>query len=452
MSDTKTVLGRLVQQLSGAVRSAGLYPPGHPAIHTPLRELATGLAMLLRDRDRIVVGLLDDVLIVDEMPFYDAPARFKPVCEALTARGLESVTFLPGVTLGELESLVRILVPKGAEAEEPALDAARRFEIPHLRLRDRVDDEDDPRAVARRTYERTLGVVVDLASEIRMGRIPTSGHAIQVIDTMRDLVLADDSSLLGLALLKEYDDYTYNHSVNVAIFSLAFGRHLGIEGRALERVGIAGLLHDLGKVRTAEAIIKKPGALTPEEMVAMQRHPELGAEILAEMKGVDSETAEIVLHHHLRHDGTGYPQLPSGREAHPHGMIVAIADCYDALTTTRPYQRSRHPSEAVRLLRRMAGKAYSPETTRAFVDMIGAYPVGELVRLSTSELAVVSKVSDLDATAPWVRLVTDASGRILPAPLDCDLSREPAGGRLIAGPVDPVRKGIDIAKVLGLAI
>jgi putative nucleotidyltransferase with HDIG domain len=273
---------------------------------------------------------------------------------------------------------------------------------------------------------------------------------VQVIDTMRDLVLADESALLGLALLKNYDDYTYAHSVNVAIFSLAFGRHQGLEGRALERVGVAGLLHDLGKVRTAESIIKKPGALTPEEIKVMQRHPELGAEIMQQMKGIDGETAEIVLHHHLRHDGTGYPLLRAGQEVHPHGQLVALADCYDALTTTRSYQKARHPSEAVRMLRRLAGKAYSPEATRAFIEMIGAYPIGELVRLSTNELAVVARVSELDATAPWVKLVTDANGRILAAPLDCDLSAEPPGGRVIAGPVDPLRKGIDIPKVLGL--
>jgi putative nucleotidyltransferase with HDIG domain len=450
VSDAKSTLGRLLQQLAGALRAAGLYPPGHPAVHTPLREMATLLALVLRERDRIVLGVVDDVLVLDEMPFYDAPTRFRSVCDALADRGVDSMIFRPGVTLGELEALLGLLVPRGAAAEEPIFEALKRHELPHVSLREHLDGEDDPRAGAQKTYERTLGIVVDLASEIRMGRIPSSGHATQVIDTMRDLVLADQSALLGLALLKNYDDYTYAHSVNVAIFSLAFGRHLGLEGRTLERVGVAGLLHDLGKVRTAESIIKKPGALTPEEIKIMQRHPELGAEILNQMKGLEGEIAEIVLHHHLRHDGTGYPQLPPGHEAHPHGQIVAIADCYDALTTTRPYQKSRHPSEAVRMLRRLGGKAYEPQATRAFIDMIGSYPVGELVRLSTNELAVVSRVSELDATAPWVKIVTDAQGAKLPAPVDCDLSAEPDGGRLIAGPVDPLRKGIDVVEVLGL--
>ena len=450
MSNTKAALGRLMQQLSGALRGAALYPGGHPAIHTPLRELATGLALMLRERDRIVLGLIEDVLVLDEMPFYDAPQRFKAVTDALGERKLDAIVFLPGITLGDLESLVQVLAPPDAEREIPVLEAAKRRELSHIVLRDRVEDDDDPRAAARQTYERTLGAVVELASEIRLGRIPSSGQVTAIVDTMRDIILADESALLGLALLKGYDDYTYNHSVNVAIFSLAFAKHLGVTGGSLQRVGLAGLLHDLGKVRTAESIIKKPGALTPEEMVAMQRHPELGAEILAQMKGIDSETAEIVLHHHLRHDGSGYPSLGPGREPHPHGALVAIADCYDALTTTRPYQRSRHPSEAVRILRRMGGKAYAAALTGSFVEMIGAYPIGEVVRLSSNEIGVVSRVSELDATAPAVRLVTDSEGRALAEPVDCDLAAEPQGGRIIAGSVDPLRKGIDVAKVLGL--
>lgn len=450
MSDTKMVLTRLLQQLASGLRSAALYPPDHPAIHTPLRELATGLAMVLRDRDKMTLGMVDDVLVLDEMPFYDAPSRFRAVYDALEGRALESITFQPGVALGELASLLQVLAPRGDDGRRPVLEAARSFEMPHVVLRERFEDAENPRAVAQQTYERTLRIVVDLTTELRMGRIPTSGHATRIVTTMRDLVIADESALLGLALLENYDDYTYTHSVNVAIFSLALGRFLGLEGPALERVGLAGLLHDLGKVRTAESIIKKPGTLTPDEIEIMQRHPELGAEILDQMKGIDGETSEIVRHHHLRHDGTGYPRLGAGEEMHPHGQLVAIADCYDALTTTRSYQKARHPSEAIRVLRRLSGNAYAPEATEAFVEMIGAYPVGEFVRLSTNELAVVSGSSELDATAPRVKLVTNANGIVLPEPIDCDLSAEPAGGRSIAGIADPFRKGIDVVRVLGL--
>jgi len=448
VSDTRQVLTGILQHTAAALRAARLYPSGHPAVHTPVRHLASALAHVLRERDRIVLGMVDDVLVLDEMPFYDAETRFKAVTTALASRSLESVTFLPGVSLSELETAMGLLSGRD-HPDETFGDALKHCELPHLTFRERMDDE-DPRARARRTYEESLGTVVDLMSEIRMGRIPSCAGASRVIDEMRDIILTDADALLGLTLLKSYDQYTYNHSVNVAIFSLAFARHLQVGDEALRRVGLAGLLHDVGKVRTAEDIIKKPGALTEEEMKVMQRHPELGVEILEQMQGIDRETEEIVLHHHVRYDGSGYPMLPPGREPHPHGAFVAIADCYDALTTTRPYQKSRHPSEAVRILRRLGGKAYDPEVLGRFVDMVGTYPVGDLVRLSSGELAVVTAANHIDATCPAVRIVSTRDGTPLESPVDVDLAAEPPGSRLVVAPVDPLVKGIDVAKVLGL--
>ena len=445
MSEAKDALGAILQHLGGALRAAGLYPEGHPAIHTPLRHLASGLAHALRDHERLAIGLVDDVLVVDEVPFYEAETRFKAVVSALAEAGLESVTFLPGVTLSELQVLAAVLTSPRASGKNTA-DAFKERGLLHVTCCETPGDA-DPRALARETYQRSLGIVVDLMSEARMGRIPSAQGAVRVIDSMRDLVLTDPNALLALALLKKYDGYTYAHSVNVAIFALAFARHLGVEGQALHRVGLAGLLHDLGKVRMAESIIKKPGALSEAEMELMRRHPELGVEIIQEMQGIDRETSEIVLHHHLRYDGSGYPALPSGAEPHPHGLVIAISDCYDALTTTRPYQKSRHPSEAVRIMRRLAGKAYDPQVLARFVDMVGIYPVGELVRLSSGELAVVTATNHLDATTPAVRIVSDAASRLLESPLDCDLAQEPAGGRVVVAPVDPLTKGIDVAAI-----
>ena len=448
MTDTKPQLAGVLQQLAGALRSTELYPQGHPAVHTPLRHVAAALAALLRERDRITLGLVDDVLVLDEVPFYDAATRFKAVYATLVERKLEAIHFLAGVTLGDLERLVVVLSPRGPHAGESVPEAAKRNSLEHVSFAERLDDDTDPRARARATYHASLGIVVDLMSEVRLGRIPSSDRAVQIIDDMRDIILTDESALLGLTLLKNYDEYTFVHSVNVAILCLAFGKHLGLEGEVLRRIGVGGLLHDVGKVRTCEEIVRKPGALTDDEMRIMQRHPELGAEIAAAMRGVDGETGEIILHHHIRHDGTGYPVLPAGRSVHPHGQIVALADCYDALTTTRTYQKSRHPSEAVRLVRRMAGKAYASEMVGAFAEMMGTYPVGELVRLASNELAVVTTLNHVDATSPKVRIVTDRDGRLLEAPADVDLAAESGSARLIVASVDPHVKGIDVGKIL----
>ena len=448
MSDSRAQLTGVLQQLAGALRSAELYPQGHPAVHTPLRHIASTLATLLRDRERITLGLVDDVLVLDEIPFYDATTRFKAVYSTLVDRKLEAIHFLSGISLTELEKLVIVLSPRGPHAGESVPEAAKKHALPHISFVEQLDEDSDPRAQARATYHTSLGIVVDLMSELRLGRIPSSERAVQVIDDMRNIILTDESALLGLTLLKNYDEYTYVHSVNVAIFCLALGKQLGLENDVLRRVGLAGLLHDVGKVRTCEEIIRKPGSLTDEEMRIMQRHPELGAEITAAMRGVDGETGEIVLHHHIRADGTGYPLLPTGRAVHPHSQVVALADCYDAMTTTRTYQKSRHPSEAMRLMRRMSGKAYTPGIIASFVEMMGVYPVGELVRLASNELAVVATLNHVDATSPKIRIVSDREGRLLSAPVDVDLAAENGDARLIVASVDPLVKGIDVGKVL----
>lgn len=452
MSDVRTTLTTVLQQLAGALRSSELYPQGHPAVHTPLRHIATALAALLRERDRVTLGLVDDVLVLDEIPFYDADTRFKAVYSALLERKLEAIHLLPGISLSELERLVAVLSPRGPHAGESVLDAAKKLDLAHVSFVERLEDDSDPRARAQAAYHSSLGIVVDLMSELRLGRIPSSERAVGVIDTMRDIILSDESALLGLALLKKYDEYTYAHSVNVAIFCLSMGKHVGLAAEPLRRLGLGGLLHDVGKVRTCEEIVKKPGALTEEEMKIMQRHPELGAEITSAMRGIDRETGEIVLHHHIRHDGTGYPTLAPGAQVHPHGQLVALADCYDALTTTRPYQKSRHPSEAVRLVRRMSGKAYDPALVASFAEMLGTYPVGELVRLASNELAVVTSLNHVDATSPKVRLVTHRDGRTLEAPIDVDLAAESDDSRAIVASVDPLVKGIDVATVLGAVV
>ncbi len=447
MKKSKEALTGALQQFASALRNATLYPDGHPALDTPVKLFFTALTEILNEREKIAIGLIDDVLVIDEMPFYEANTRFAAIFAALEEQCLEAVTFLPGLTIEELRILIPLLLGIGDYAEESVREDVMKDRLPHINLRDAFDGDDDPRAKALTTYQESLTVMIDLMTEVRLGQIPSTSHASAVIGNMRDLILSEDNALLGLTQLKAYDNYTYHHSVNVAILSLSFAHSMGLPEEMVKKVGLAGLLHDLGKVRMAEGIIKKPGALTEDEMRIMRRHPELGAEIVETMPGMDGETHDIVLHHHMRFDGTGYPNLAAGTEIHPQGTFVALADCYDALTTTRPYQKSRHPSEAIRIMRHMSGKAYAPDVLNSFVGMLGTYPVGEVVRLSSNELAVVTALNHLDATSPKIRLVSDADGSLLTAPIDCDLAEETS--RSIVDSVNPLTKGIDVGKVLG---
>lgn len=447
MSETKQQLATILRQLGSAVRACKLYATGHPSIHTPMLHLATALSMMLKERDHLVLGLIDDVLVLDEMPFYEANEEFALIYTILGQWDVEAVIFQPGVTFSELERLVRMLASQDQTQKLSILDQARQNAMPHIAFREKISEEGDPRALVAITYEESFGEMFELLSQLRSGKIAFSENATQLLNTMREMILTSPAALFGLTLLKKYDPYTYSHSITTSLFALAYARHLGITGEDLHRVALAGLLHDIGKVRTAEKIIKKPGALTPEELEIMQKHPVLSEELLRELGNVDDETCKIVLYHHIRFDGTGYPKLRNDEKPHPLSKIISLADCYDALTTTRPYQKSRHPGDAIRIIRRLVGKAYAPETVADFVTMIGAYPVGDFVRLASGEIAIVTKLNDLDATSPAVWIVQDAAGKRIDPPLLCDLSSPEASGREITGAAEAI-SGIDVTEIL----
>jgi len=434
-------------QLQGALKVSTLYPDGHPGIQIPLQNFVRELSELLPSDGTLVLGIVDDVLAFGEIPFYDTSTAWRALFMALQARGIESIAFSTGIEADEVLGLVQIL--KGRESDEPENLAAlwKEYEIRHASYTELASD-DDSRARARRAYRDSLSMIIDTMTELRAGRIPSTRAAVEVVDRMRGIILEDPNALLGMTMLKSYDDYTYTHSVNTSIFCLALGLQLDLVPAELRAFGIAGLLHDVGKVRTAESIIRKPGPLTDEEMRLIRLHPELGAEILDSMQGMDPAARTMVLQHHLRFDRQGYPQRLAADEIHPLADGVAIADCYDALTTTRPYQRAHHPGEAVRIIQGQAGTAYRPDLVERFVGMLGTYPVGEAVRLTTGEIAVVVVQNPLDATAPRVRLATDPDGNPLAETPELDLAEPSEAKRRIVAALDPLSKGIDVAAIL----
>ncbi|MFQ5513293.1 MAG: HD-GYP domain-containing protein [Myxococcota bacterium] len=444
---SRKLLQTCLKHVQSALKAATLYPSGHPGIEGPLRDFVRGIGKLLEAGHAVVLGIVDDVLVFDEIPFYETEGTWRPLYRALRNRKLESITFMEGFTSEEMVGILEILRgPRDGDPDDLAA-AWKARGIVHASFRELIEAE-DIRARAHQTYHESLGVVVELFSEIRMGKVPSGPAAVRVIDGMQDIVLQDRNALLGMAMMKSYDAYTFNHSVNTSIFCLSLGAHLELPPEEFRALGLAGLLHDMGKVRTDEAIIKKPGALDEQEMRLMRLHPELGVEILQSMKDMRDDAMTMVLQHHVRFDRQGYPRLPVGTEIHPLSEAIGLADCYDALTTTRPYQRARHPGEAMRIIRRGAGSAYAPELVEKFLAMLGTYPIGELVRLATGELAVVVATNPRDATAPVVRLVMDRDGLLLPRSRRVELADPAEAARQIVARVDPTARAIDIAGVL----
>lgn len=449
----KETLTQTAKLFCSALRNLSLYPPSHPAISRPVQQAHEKIIALFKERDPLVMGIIDDVLLFDEIPFYETDSLWKEIYGRLKGHQIESITFSGGLALEEVIALVNALALKIEDAVAKggiaAVLAGQRVE--HIKIKDL--QEEDLRERAREVYDRSLTVVFDIMSELRMGRIPSGETANGVIAEMSDVVLKDKDALLALTMLKAYDDYTYVHSINVGILCLAFAAHQGLRGEEMRAVGLAGMLHDVGKVRTAEEIIKKPGSLTEAEMAIMKKHPVLGAEIVSRMKGVPHSAHEMILMHHVKYNLQGYPTIAKSRTVHPYSMAVAIADCYDALTTLRPYQKPRPATEAVKLMRRLAGKDLDPDMLENFVDMLGTYPAGTYVRLTTNEIGVIITPNHLDVTLPKVKIIIESGGALLPEPLEVDLLKDATGPggerREVVASTNPILYGIDPATYIG---
>jgi HD-GYP domain-containing protein (c-di-GMP phosphodiesterase class II) len=433
--------------LQSALKVSALYPEGHPGIQNPLQNFIRELSQLLQAGRPLVLGIVDDVLAFDEVPFYDTDTIWRNLFMSLQGRGIESISFQSGIEVDEALGIVKILTGGDSEDGDDLAALWKKYAIQHASYTE-LATADDSRGRAHRVYCESLRMIMDVMTELRAGRIPSTPAAVAVVDSMRDLILDDPNALMGMAMLKSYDDYTYNHSVNVTIFCLALGQQLELVPAELRAFGIAGLLHDVGMVRTNETIIRKPGLLNADEMRLIKLHPELGAEILESMQGMDPAAHAMVLQHHIRFDRTGYPERLATEEIHPLANALALADCYDAITSTRPYRRSRDPSEAVRIIQSCAGSAYQPELVEQFIRMLGTYPVGETVRLATGEIAVVIALNPLDAISPTVALVMDPDGVPLAETARVDLAEASEEKRGIVTSVDPLSKGIDVEAIL----
>lgn len=290
-------------------------------------------------------------------------------------------------------------------------------------------------------YNQAIAAIRGIFLRIETGGVPDTAPMLAVARELAQAALSDPAPLLGLTLAKDYDSYSFHHSVNVGVLAMALAASMGLPQPEVEEIGLAGFLHDIGKTRIDRKIVVKPGKLTEAEYEEMKRHPEYGAEIIAELSGLPARVAEAVLGHHIRFDRTGYPDWARGRDFGIMSSIVAVADCYDATTTVRAYQPQMQPMQAVEELRSQAGSWLDREIVERFLELTGRYPVGSLVRLASNEIAVVFTPSRHARGAATVKVVRDGKGIPLAEPMMLDLAQ--TGGRIV-DLVDPIKQGIEI--------
>jgi putative nucleotidyltransferase with HDIG domain len=430
----------LLRRFAASVRSTQLYSPGHPIIGRNLESLSAAFQMLHGLQPTVTIGLVGDEVIVDDTPLAKAEALGAFV-RRLQQAGVERMTIDRGVTVDDITEFLAAITTIDVRGG----DIADSFpEIPHIRVgrvavEQRVESSLTDMATIKRLYSDAVSVAGDVWESAQTEGRPDATAARSMIDGLAQAVAQNRTALLALTTLKNYDNYTFTHMVNVSILTMGQARGLGIDGPLLREFGLAALMHDIGKVRTPLDILNKPDKLNEHEFVIMKRHVVDGAEILRMTPDVPALAPVVAFEHHLRVDGSGYPSGVTRSSLNIGTMLCSIADVYDAMRSQRHYQQAFPTDRILAVLKRNDGTQFDRHLVRRFVQLIGIYPSGNLVRLNTGEVAVVRKVYAPDPYRPQVRVLIDRAGEPIDLPYELNLwepSDDPLRPSSIVAPVD----------------
>jgi putative nucleotidyltransferase with HDIG domain len=261
-------------------------------------------------------------------------------------------------------------------------------------------------AQARKLCDDAKEQVETMFEHVRLGKAIKSSETTPLIDEIESMIDKNAEAMLSVARIKTHDDYTYMHSVAVSALMIALAKQLKLAPHLIHLAGVAGLVHDFGKAYMPLEVLNKPGRLSEKEFAIMRKHPEIGAKALDKSKFAP-EVVDVVLHHHEKVDGTGYPDGLKGEEISLLARMGAICDVYDAITSNRPYKEAWDPSGAIRQMASWKG-SFDRTLMKAFISAVGIYPVGSLVRLESGLLAVIVETSELSLLTPKVKVFFSA--------------------------------------------
>ena len=437
-----------IRRLGATARAAELYAPTHPLVQRTAAGLHSVLTPMLVESPSVIVGFLEDDVVVNDFRLVRGSANMAGLLRDMRERKVEKITFGRGVEVTDVRALMDELADRTARTgvgDRLAARGIRRILVSKVVAEDEEEGEVGLVA-AKQMYSKAVASAETIWAATKAGEQPNPADARGIIDSLSRLVYQDRTSLLALTALKRHDNYTFTHMVNVAALSMAMARSLDLEGPMLREFGFAALMHDIGKVHTPLEILNKPDKLTDEEFKVMKQHVVDGAHVLRKTPETPALAPVVAFEHHLKQDLSGYPENIGARKLNLCTMVVSVVDVFDALRSNRAYRAGLATDRIKHIMGQQMGTAFNQALLRRFVNLMGLFPIGTLVRLNTEELAVVTQTHPDDPFRPQVKLITDGHGDRLELPLLTNTwDRDSRGNfaRAVVEAVDGNEVGVD---------
>jgi HD-GYP domain-containing protein (c-di-GMP phosphodiesterase class II) len=448
-----------------ALRSLKLYPVENEQVQRALDEVTESAHTLLGIEDELEVKVSGEFIFVNATRLrlnLDNFASFSHVLSTLRQSGVGLVRVEPGVTRREWQVFISLILAFASREATPnkiyeLQERLAQGGIDHIAAQppaesdEDLEDEERAKEVAKRTYEQTVAVTKEVVGSIRLGRSASVKKVKRAVQGIVDQVLRNEVSIVGLTTIRDYDEYTFVHSVNVTIFGVSIGKRLGLSKLQLFDLGLSALFHDVGKSRVPLDVLNKAGALDDDEWRIMQAHPWLGVLTLFGLRGygeIPYRSMICAFEHHMKIDLTGYPKTIRPRQLSLFSKIIAVADAFDAATSRRTYQTvPLQPADVLKEMWENPRRGQDPVLVKAFINLTGVYPVGTCVILDTYEVGIVHAASSdpVQLHRPLVRIVTNPDGVGLGNGFLADLTETDGSGnftRSIIKVANPDRYGL----------
>jgi putative nucleotidyltransferase with HDIG domain len=437
-----------VRRLAAALRAGELYSMSHPLVQRSLEALNGAATKNLQVTQTAVVGFIGNDIVVNDVRLGKFSASLVGFVRDMREREIEKITFNQGLTKEELKAFVEVFADRKSKvplAERLAARGVRRLAIGRIQV-EGDDEEHTGIAVARKVYNTAVQTAESLWNQAKAGDKPDPNSARKIIESLAKVVTQDRTSLMALTALKKYDNYTFTHMVNVSVLAMSQARALNLDGPLLREFGFAALMHDIGKVNTPLEVLNKPDKLTKEEFDVMKRHVVDGAHILRKTPEMPALAPIVAFEHHLKQDLSGYPEKIGSRQLNLCTMIVSIADVFDALRSNRPYRQGLATDRIRAIMGEQGNPAFNQKLLKRFVNIMGLFPVGNLVRLNTDEVGVITAEHPNDPFRPQVKIIFDGEGDRIEEPFLANTWERDVRGeypRAVVEAIDPETMGID---------